>query len=101
MSDIKVKTKVTPVAWPLIATAAIMAAAAWLVPGLIPGWLILIPLVLVFVESALTLPSSVLVAFIGVQGLQEQLKRLRKLSIYEQVLDRLVEEGEREKGDSS
>jgi small neutral amino acid transporter SnatA (MarC family) len=89
MPDVKVK--VAPVAWPLVAASAIMVAAAYLAPNLIPDWLLLVPLVLIFLEAALTLPSSVLVAVIGVQGLQEQLKRLRKTSIYEEVLDRLAD----------
>jgi hypothetical protein len=87
-----VKVKVAPVAWPLVAVTAILVAARYVNPTSVPGWLLLIPLALICIECFLVMPSSVLVAVVGVKGLKEQMKRLAKLSIYEEVLDKLADQ---------
>ena len=92
MAGSEVSTKVSPVAWPLLGASGILAAITVLAPGRFPAWLLLVPLAAAFVESLLILPFSVLVARTGVEAAKDQLHRLRKLEIYEELLDKLVDE---------
>lgn len=88
----KVKAKIAPVAWPLLAASAILAATSVLRPGLIPTWLVLVPLVLVVVECVLTMPAQVLLAYSGVKGLEAMYRYLRSVTTRTAILDLIAEE---------
>lgn len=88
----EVTTKVSTVAWPLLVASAILTAAAILKPGLLPNWLILVPIGLAIVESVLVMPANILVAIIGVKGLREQLGRLHQLASSESLVQFILNE---------